>query len=197
MVQRRRPKSPRLRQPRSTGTPRSRCGIDRISIRTDQATGEPCPIRKRVETTSAARCCRRSCPGPAVRFINKALKKKESRLINDTFRRCGPARYRDLRRPADADRFKLATRAGISIAIDDMLRPDAEGGCSRAEKARSRNRAQYTSGLITDGERYNKVVDIWGRAGDRSQGDDGPARRAVDQDRDRQTVDQGRSTPST
>jgi DNA-directed RNA polymerase subunit beta' len=63
--------------------------------------------------------------------------------------------------------FRLATRAGISIAIDDMLVPpqkttilaDAEHEVKEIEQ-------QYTSGLVTQGERYNKVVDIWGRAGD-------------------------------
>ncbi len=100
--------------------------------------------------------------------LNRPLKKKEiSRLINAAFRRCG---LRDT--VIFADRllqagFALATRAGLSIAIDDMLVPAQKGEIIRAaEKEVKEIEAQYTSGLVTQGERYNKVVDIWGRAGD-------------------------------
>ena len=101
-------------------------------------------------------------------LINKALKKKEiSRLINAAFRRCG------IREAVIfADRlmytgFGMATRAGISICVDDMLVPqEKESLIAAAEKEVKEIEAQYTSGLVTQGERYNKVVDIWGRAGD-------------------------------
>jgi DNA-directed RNA polymerase subunit beta' len=100
--------------------------------------------------------------------INKPLKKKEiSRLINGSFRRCG------LRETVIfADRlmymgFSMATRAGMSISIDDMLMPrNKQNIIADAEKEVQEIEAQYTSGLVTQGERYNKVVDIWGRAGD-------------------------------
>ena len=63
--------------------------------------------------------------------------------------------------------FKLATRSGISIAVDDMLvPPEKHGIISRAEKEVKEIAQQYASGLVTSGERYNKVVDIWGKAGD-------------------------------
>jgi DNA-directed RNA polymerase subunit beta' len=101
-------------------------------------------------------------------LINKPLKKKEiSRLINAGFRRCG------LRETVIfADRlmytgFTLATRAGVSIAVDDMqVPPEKHDIIANAEKEVQEIEAQYTSGLVTQGERYNKVVDIWGRAGD-------------------------------
>jgi DNA-directed RNA polymerase subunit beta' len=61
--------------------------------------------------------------------------------------------------------FALATRAGISICVKDMLVPDAKHTLISAAEAEVKEIAQqYTSGLVTDGERYNKVVDIWGRA---------------------------------
>ncbi len=107
-------------------------------------------------------------PGLSFSLINKALKKKEiSKLINVSFRRCG---LRDT--VIFADRlmytgFTFATRAGISICVDDMLVPQQKGEIiSSAEKEVQEIEAQYTSGLVTHGERYNKVVDIWGRAGD-------------------------------
>ena len=63
--------------------------------------------------------------------------------------------------------FKLATRAGISIAIDDMLVPKEKPKLiERAEKEVKEIEQQYVSGLVTAGERYNKVVDIWGKTGD-------------------------------
>ena len=63
--------------------------------------------------------------------------------------------------------FRLATRAGISIAIDDMLVPPEKAAIiSDAEKEVKEIEQQYVSGLVTAGERYNKVVDIWGKAGD-------------------------------
>ena len=63
--------------------------------------------------------------------------------------------------------FSLATRGGISIAVDDMLIPaEKHSIIEKAEKEVKEIEAQYTSGLVTQGERYNKVVDIWGRAGD-------------------------------
>ena len=63
--------------------------------------------------------------------------------------------------------FSLATRGGISFAADDMLIPAEKHDDHReAEKEVKEIEAQYTSGLVTQGERYNKVVDIWGRAGD-------------------------------
>src|SRR6266436_3924978 len=101
-------------------------------------------------------------------LLNKPLKKKEiSRLINAAFRRCG---LRDTVIFADRllqSGFALATRAGLSIAIDDMRVPEQKEEIIRAsEKEVKEIEAQYTSGLVTQGERYNKVVDIWGRAGD-------------------------------
>ena len=101
-------------------------------------------------------------------LINKALKKKEiSKLINASFRLCG---LRDTVIMADKlmyTGFTYATRAGISICVDDMLMPPQKADLiGAAEKEVLEIHHQYTSGLVTDGERYNKVVDIWGRTGD-------------------------------
>ena len=106
--------------------------------------------------------------GMAFEEINKPLKKKEiSRLINTSFRKCG------LRETVIfADRllqsgFRLATKAGISIAIDDMLIPHAkERIITDASNKVKEYDKQFMSGLVTNQERYNNVVDIWGAAGD-------------------------------
>ena len=100
--------------------------------------------------------------------INKPLKKKEiSRLINTSFRKCG------LRETVIfADRllqsgFRLATNAGISVAIDDMLIPSSKERIITEASAKVKEYdKQFMSGLVTNQERYNNVVDIWGAAGD-------------------------------
>jgi DNA-directed RNA polymerase subunit beta' len=106
--------------------------------------------------------------GLPFKAIDKALKKKEiSKLIDESFRRCG---LKDTVVFADQlmqSGFRLATRGGISIAVSDMLVPDQKHTIIDAAEAEVKEiEKQYTSGLVTVGERYNKVVDIWGRAGD-------------------------------
>ncbi len=107
-------------------------------------------------------------PGLSFELINKALKKKEiSRLINASFRRCGLRETVIFADKLMYAGFAMATKAGLSIAVDDMLIPTQKGEIiGEAEKEVQEIEKQYTSGLVTQGERYNKVVDIWGRAGD-------------------------------
>ncbi len=107
-------------------------------------------------------------PGLPFSFINKPLKKKEiSRIINASFRRCGLRETVIFADKLMQAGYGLATRGGISFAADDMLVPAEKAGIiSEAEGQVKEIQAQYTSGLVTEGERYNKVVDIWGRAGD-------------------------------
>jgi DNA-directed RNA polymerase subunit beta' len=101
-------------------------------------------------------------------LINKALKKKEiSRLINASFRRCGLRETVIFADKLMQAGFGFATRAGISICVDDMLVPVQKHSLIAAAETEVKEiESQYTSGLVTVGERYNKVVDIWGRAGD-------------------------------
>ena len=107
-------------------------------------------------------------PGLPFSFINKPLKKKEiSRIINASFRRCGLRETVIFADKLMQAGYSLATRGGISFAADDMLVPvEKVAIISEAEGQVKEIQAQYTSGLVTEGERYNKVVDIWGRAGD-------------------------------
>jgi DNA-directed RNA polymerase subunit beta' len=146
----------------------------RISVRLteytrDKATGEFTASTSLVETTVGRALLSEILPkGLPFAHLNKALKKKEiSRLINAAFRKCG---LKDTVVFADKllqNGFRLATRAGISIAIDDMLVPKQKHELiERAEKEVKEIEQQYVSGLVTAGERYNKVVDIWGKTGD-------------------------------
>src|SRR5438093_1052224 len=107
-------------------------------------------------------------PGLPFSYINKPLKKKEiSRIINASFRRCGLRETVIFADKLMQAGFSLATRAGFSFAAGDMLIPvEKQEIIGKAEKEVKEIEGQYTSGLVTQGERYNKVVDIWGRAGD-------------------------------
>ncbi len=131
--------------------------------------GEAVEKLTRYETTVGRALLSEILPaGLPFALVNKTLKKKEiSRLINASFRQCG---LRDTVIMADKlmyTGFSYATRAGISIAVDDMLMPPQKNDLiGTAEKEVHEIYTQYTSGLVTDGERYNKVVDIWGRTGD-------------------------------
>jgi len=135
----------------------------------DKETGEFVPSTKLWETTAGRALLSEILPkGLPFSNINKALKKKEiSKLINVSFRKCG---LKDTVVFADKllqSGFRLATRAGISICIGDMLVPQEKHGIiARAQKEVKEIEQQYVSGLVTSGERYNKVVDIWGKSGD-------------------------------
>jgi len=101
-------------------------------------------------------------------IINRDMNKKAiSGLINTCYRRVG---LKDT--VIFADRlmymgFSHATRAGISIGVDDMVVPDDKGSIiSRAEEGVKEIEQQYASGLVTKGERYNKVIDIWSHTND-------------------------------
>ena len=127
------------------------------------------PMFKRFETTVGRALLSEILPkGLPFDLMNRALKKKEiSRLINASFRRCGLRATVILADQLMQNGFRLATRGGISIAIDDMLVPPSKPQIlAAAEKEVKEIEQQYTSGLVTQGERYNKVVDIWSKAGD-------------------------------
>ena len=102
-------------------------------------------------------------------LIDRALKKKEiSRLINAGFRKVGIRETVIFADKLMYTGYTYATKAGISISINDMLvPPEKEQLINTAEAEVKEIEDQYVSGLVTQGERYNKVVDIWGRAGDK------------------------------
>lgn len=132
--------------------------------------GEFQPVNKRYETTVGRALLSEILPkGLPFEYVNKSLKKKEiSRLINASFRLCG---LRDTVIFADHlmyTGFAYSTRGGISICVDDMQVPAKKAELlSEAQHEVKEIEEQYRQGLVTNGERYNKVVDIWGRTGDK------------------------------
>ncbi|NTV85595.1 MAG: DNA-directed RNA polymerase subunit beta' [Burkholderiaceae bacterium] len=135
----------------------------------NKETGEFDPSTSLVETTVGRALLSEILPkGLPFSNINKALKKKEiSKLINVSFRKCGLKETVVFADKLLQNGFRLATKSGISICIDDMLVPQEKAGIiARSEKEVKEIEQQYVSGLVTAGERYNKVVDIWGKSGD-------------------------------
>jgi len=131
--------------------------------------GEYCEKITRYETTVGRTLLFENFPpGLPFSLLNKSLKKKEiSKLINASFRLCGLRETVIFADKLMYTGFGYATKAGISICADDMLVPKQKSNLIKAaEKEVKEIEGQYTSGLVTQGERYNKVVDIWGRAGD-------------------------------
>ena len=137
-------------------------------VKNDQDEFEP--VTKRYETTVGRALLSEILPkGLPFEYINKALKKKEiSRLINASFRLCG---LRDTVIFADHlmyTGFSFAAKGGISICVDDMEVPKEKAKLLAEANAEVKEiEDQYRQGLVTNGERYNKVVDSWGRAGDK------------------------------
>jgi DNA-directed RNA polymerase subunit beta' len=124
---------------------------------------------ERVETTAGRVLLYEIVPA-AVPFeeVNRTMKKKElGNLIDLVYRRAG-----NKATVIFADRLKdvgfdFATRAGISISIKDMTIPPQKAQLlEKAQKEVSDIQKQYNNGVITDGERYNKVVDIWAEVQD-------------------------------
>lgn len=101
-------------------------------------------------------------------LINKALGKKAiSSLINHCYRRVGLKQTVIFADHLMYTGFHYATRSGVSIGINDLVIPEAKAELvDRAQAEVKEIEQQYASGLVTHGERYNKVIDIWSRAND-------------------------------
>ena len=147
----------------------SRINVRLTEYSKNKETGEFEGSTKLWETTAGRALLSEILPkGLPFANINKALKKKEiSKLINVSFRKCGLKETVVFADKLLQAGFRLATKAGISICIDDMLVPPEKPEIIlRAQKEVKEIEQQYVSGLVTAGERYNKVVDIWGKSGD-------------------------------
>ena len=107
--------------------------------------------------------------GLAFELVNRDLNKKRiSELINACYRRVGLKETVIFADQLMYTGFSYATRAGISIGVDDMVTPAEKGEILHQAEAEVKSiQKQYASGLLTDGERYNKVVDIWSRTSEK------------------------------
>jgi DNA-directed RNA polymerase subunit beta' len=98
-------------------------------------------------------------------LVNRDLNKKRiSALINACYRSVGLKETVIFADQLMYTGFSYATRAGISIGVEDMVTPVEKAEILRQAESEVKSiQKQYASGLLTDGERYNKVVDIWTR----------------------------------
>jgi DNA-directed RNA polymerase subunit beta' len=108
-------------------------------------------------------------PHMTFELINRPMTKKEvTRLIDIVYRHCGPKATVIFCDRMMGLGFKQACLSGISIGKDDMLVPDAKHAHINETLAEVKQfEQQYSDGLITRGEKYNKVVDAWSKCTDR------------------------------
>ncbi len=104
-------------------------------------------------------------PGMPFSSVNQVLKKKQiSKLIDECYRTLGLKHTVVFADQLMYTGFAYSTRAGVSIGLDDLqVPPEKKEILERAEKEVLDIQNQYASGVVTSGERYNKVVDIWSR----------------------------------
>jgi len=110
-------------------------------------------------------------PNPAIPFelINTLLTKKEiSNVIDQVYRHCGPKETVIFCDHLMSLGFQQACKAGISFGKDDLIIPEEKRRLvGEAQDQVKQYEQQYQDGLITQGEKYNKVVDVWSRCTDR------------------------------
>ncbi|WP_311195351.1 DNA-directed RNA polymerase subunit beta' [Suttonella sp. R2A3] len=128
------------------------------------------PYVKRVETTVGRALLSQILPkGLPYALIDKPMVKKAiSALINACYRQVGLKETVILADQLMYTGFRYATRSGTSIGVTDMVVPNEKAGIlQKAEDEVKDIEHQYNSGLLTQGEKYNKVIDIWSGTNDK------------------------------
>ena len=143
----------------------------KIKVRLDRAlTNNDEESTSRIIETTVGRAIFSSIVPQEIPFseINKTMDSKEiSRLINKSYREVGLKAAVIFADKLMYMGFEFATKSGVSIALDDMTVPEQKTNIlSDAENQVQGIQDQFSSGLLTQGERYNKVVDIWSRTND-------------------------------
>ena len=130
------------------------------------------PVVQLVETTPGRMLLSEILPRhPAISFelINCLLTKKEvSNVIDQVYRHCGQKETVIFCDRLMSLGFQQACKAGISFGKNDLIIPEAKRGLvAQAQDQVKQYEQQYQDGLITQGEKYNKVVDVWSRCTDK------------------------------
>jgi DNA-directed RNA polymerase subunit beta' len=138
----------------------------RMSI-LDDDTGEQ--VSRVVETTIGRALLSEIVPkGLSFKLINRPMNKRAiSGVINACYRQLGLKETVVFADQLMYTGFRYATKAGVSFGVNDMVVPEEKQRILQtAEQEVKDIQDQYAAGLVTDGERYNKVVDIWSRTND-------------------------------
>ena len=142
----------------------------RLSEFLREAKGAPLVEKVRVVSTTVGRALLSEILPKGLSFdaINQDMTKKTiSATINACYRTVGLKETVVFADQLMYTGFHYATRAGVSIGVDDMVVPQQKTKIlATAEHEVKEIQEQYASGLVTNGERYNKVVDIWSRTND-------------------------------
>ncbi len=141
----------------------------RLSEHVRDATGKLVQNIRVVDTTAGRALLSEILPkGLSFDAINQDMTKKTiSATINACYRTVGLKETVVFADQLMYTGFHYATRAGVSIGVDDMVVPQQKTKIlATADREVKEIQEQYSSGLVTNGERYNKVVDIWSRTND-------------------------------
>jgi DNA-directed RNA polymerase subunit beta' len=130
---------------------------------------EPIEFVKQYMETTVGRVILNDALPQDMPFINGLLKKKGlGQMVSYCYLKFGLQITVQMLDEVKALGFLYATRAGISIGIDDMVVPSEKAGLVRdAEKEVVNVESQYQDGAITHGERYNKIIEIWSKVTER------------------------------
>ncbi|TVU88175.1 MULTISPECIES: DNA-directed RNA polymerase subunit beta' [Halomonadaceae] len=142
--------------------------LDEIDI--EEETGERSFHRRIYDTTVGRALLFRILPeGVPFKLIDQPMKKKAiSSLINEVYRRAGLKPTVIFADQLMYTGFRLATWSGASIGVNDFVIPEAKTEIVDAAEAEVKEiEDQFSSGLVTAGEKYNKVIDIWSKANDK------------------------------
>ena len=156
----------RTRTARSRCTRASRCVSARVARcaarkATSRPAGSPRP-------RSAASSSMTRFPTATSSSTSRSTRRGSRRLIEDVYRRAGQESTVDLLDRLKELGFKSATLAGISFALADlMIPPEKDAILGDADKKVEKIEKQLQNGVITDGERYNQIVDVWTHARER------------------------------
>jgi len=141
----------------------------RVPVQETGANGETTTVMRRTDTTVGRAILSSLLPdGLPFDLVNRDMTKKAiSNVINACYRNLGLKKTVVFADQLMYTGFRFATTAGISIGVNDMVVPDEKAEIlAIAESEVKEIQDQYASGLVTEGERYNKVVDIWSRTND-------------------------------
>ena len=146
----------------------SRIKVRITSTETDESDNKVTAERIAETTVGRALLSELLPSGLSFDLINRDMTKKAiSELINVCYRTVGLKETVVFADQLMYMGFSYATRGGLSIGVNDMVVPEDKGKILSAADAEVKDiQDQYASGLVTDGERYNKVVDIWSRTND-------------------------------
>jgi DNA-directed RNA polymerase subunit beta' len=141
-----------------------------FEVDVDEETGERSEHHRLYDTTVGRALLFRILPeGVPFDLIDRPMKKKAiSGLINEVYRRAGLKPTVIFADQLMYTGFRWATWSGASIGVNDFVIPDAKTEIVDAAEAEVKEiEDQFSSGLVTAGEKYNKVIDIWSKANDK------------------------------